>query len=108
MVGTGRKALDHKVQEPGEAGAHGTANTAQRDALAQQVFNQGALLVRNATVFGGRHELVLARFTLMILFAMVGMATFFLYRVDPYFGHASLTSIAAVGLPAFGSVFDQQ
>jgi uncharacterized protein YjbI with pentapeptide repeats len=48
MVGTGRKALDHTVQEPGEADAHGTADTAQRDALAQQVCNQGALLVRNA------------------------------------------------------------
>jgi hypothetical protein len=76
MVGTRRKALDHTVQEPGEADAHGTADTAQRDALAQQVCNQGALLVRNATVFGGRHKLALPRFTLMILFAMVGMAIF--------------------------------
>src|SRR5918999_2336584 len=78
MVGTGRQALDHTVQEPGEADAHGTADTAQRDALAQQVCNQGALLVRNATVFGSGHKLALARFTLMILFAMVGMAIFFL------------------------------
>jgi hypothetical protein len=71
-----RKTFHHKVQEPGETDAHGTADTAQRDALAQQVFNLGALLVRNATVFGGRHKLALARVTLMILFAMVGMAIF--------------------------------
>jgi hypothetical protein len=32
----------------------------------------------------------------------------FLYRLDPHAGHASLMSMAAVGLPVFESVFDQQ
>jgi hypothetical protein len=43
----------------------------------QQVFNHGALLVRNATVFGSGHKLALARCTLMVLFAMASMAMFF-------------------------------
>jgi hypothetical protein len=47
------------VQEPGEADAHGTAEPAQRDALVQQVFNQGALLVPKATVFSRGHKLAL-------------------------------------------------
>jgi hypothetical protein len=107
MVGTRRKALDHTVQEPGEADAHGTADTAQRDALAQQVCNQGALLVRNATVFGSGHKLALARFTVRFCLPW-WVWPFFLYRVDPHVGHASLTSMVAVSPPAFGSVFDQQ
>jgi hypothetical protein len=38
------------------------------------VCNHGALLVPDATVFGWGHELALARFTLMILLRMTGMA----------------------------------
>lgn len=35
-------------------------------------------------------------------------ASFFLNCVDPHPGHASLTTMAAVGLPHSGDVFDQQ
>ena len=37
-----------------------------------------------------------------------GEGAFFLYRLDPHAGHASLTTIAAVDLPDFRMVFDQQ
>jgi len=75
-LGTRRTALDDTVQKPGETDAYGTADPTQRDTLAQQVFNQGALLVRNDTVCGRGHTLALARLTLMMLFAMTGMAIF--------------------------------
>ncbi|MDP9145257.1 MAG: hypothetical protein M3N43_11270 [Actinomycetota bacterium] len=74
--GTRPQALHDKVQEPCQTDAHGTADPTEGDALAQQVFNQGTLLVCNDTVFGSGHNLSLARFTLMILFAMAGMAIF--------------------------------
>ena len=57
-------------------GANGTADPAQRDALAQQVLNQRALLVRNNVVFGAGHKLASTRFALMILFAGARMAIF--------------------------------
>lgn len=76
VIGTSPKALHHKMQESGEADAHGTADPTQRDALTQQVCNHGALLVRNEVVFGHGHTLVLACFTLMLLFAMAGMTIF--------------------------------
>ena len=76
VIGTGPKALHHTMEGPGEADAHRTADTTQRDALAQQVFNHGALLVCTTTVFGRGHKLALARLTLMIVFAMAGMAIF--------------------------------
>jgi hypothetical protein len=38
------------------------------------VFNHGALLIRNEAVFGHGHKLAFARFTLMILLPMMGMA----------------------------------
>jgi len=76
VIGAGRKAFHHKVQEPGETDAHGTADPAERDALAQQLFDPQALLVRNAPVEGVRGKLATARFTLMILLPMAGMAIF--------------------------------
>ena len=56
--------------------AHGTTDTTQRDALTQQVFNHSALRFRNEVVFGRGPKLALASFTLMILFAVAGMAIF--------------------------------
>ena len=76
ILGTGRKAFHHKVQEPGETDAHGTADPAERDALAQQLFDPQALLMGNAPVEGVRGKLAAARFTLMILFPMAGMTVF--------------------------------
>jgi len=76
VVGTRRKALHHKVQQPRETDTYRTTNPAQRDALAQQVFNQRALLVRDDVVFGAGHKLASTLFTLMILFAGAGMAIF--------------------------------
>jgi hypothetical protein len=40
------------------------------------VCNEGAPLVRNATVFGRGYKLAVARFTLMILLPMASMAIF--------------------------------
>jgi hypothetical protein len=106
VIRAGSKAFHHKVQQPRETDAHGAADFAERDALTQQVFHEGAPLVRNATVFGRRDNLTFARLTLMILLTMAGMAMF-LIPVDPHVGHASLMSMAAGGLPAVGTIFDQ-
>jgi hypothetical protein len=74
VVGTRRKALHHKVQQPRETDTYHTTDPAQRDALAQQVFNQRALLIRNEVVFRAGHKLASTRFALMILFASARMA----------------------------------
>lgn len=76
VIGTGRKALHHTVQEPCETDTDSPADPPQRDTLAQQVFNQRALLVRNATVRGVSHKLTSARLAVMVLFGIVGMAIF--------------------------------
>jgi hypothetical protein len=76
VIRTGGKAFHHKVQEPGETDTRRAADTAERDALTQQVFDHGALLVRNEAVCGRGDKLAVARFTLMMLFAMAGMAIF--------------------------------
>jgi hypothetical protein len=76
VIGTRRKAFHHTVQQPRETDTYRTTDPAQRDALAQQVFNHSALLVPDATVFGRGPKLALARFTLMILLRMAGMAIF--------------------------------
>jgi hypothetical protein len=76
IIGTGGKALHHKMQEPGEADAHHTADPTQRDALTQQVFHRGAPLIRNEAIFGPGTKLAFTRLTLMILLPMAGMAIF--------------------------------
>jgi hypothetical protein len=76
VIGAGSKAFHHNVQKPRQTDTHGTADRTQRDALTQQVFNHGALLVPDATVFGRGHKRALARVTLMILLRMAGMAIF--------------------------------
>jgi hypothetical protein len=76
VIGTGRKALHHKVQEPCETNTDSTADPQQRDTLAQQVFNQRALLMRNATVRGISHKLASACLAVIVLFGIVGMAIF--------------------------------
>ena len=75
MIGAGGKAFHHKVQQPRQADAHGTADPAQGDALAQQVFNLRTPLAEMRR-FGAGAKLALAIFTQMILFAMAGMAIF--------------------------------
>jgi len=72
----GGKAFHHKVQEPGETHADGTADPAEREALAQQVLDLSALLGRNAPVHSVPGKLALARFTLMVLLPMAGMTIF--------------------------------
>jgi hypothetical protein len=47
VIGTGRKALDHEVQEPRETDAHSPTDPMQGNALAQQVLNQRASRGRN-------------------------------------------------------------
>ena len=76
VLGTGRKTFHHKVQEPRETDAYGTADPAQREALPQQVFHPRALLIRNEAVVGRGTELAFARFTLIILLPMASMTIF--------------------------------
>jgi hypothetical protein len=76
VIRAGGKAFHHKAQQLRETGTHGAADSAERDALTQQVFDEGAPLVRNASVFGRGYKLTFARLTLMILLAMAGMAIF--------------------------------
>jgi hypothetical protein len=70
MLGTSRKAFDHKMQEPRETDTHGTADPPERETLTQQLFDPSALLGRNAPVEGIRSKLATARFTLMVLFSI--------------------------------------
>ena len=76
ILGTGHKAFYHEVQEPRETDTHGTADPAQRDALTQQVFHHSAPVICNEAVVGCGTKLAFARFTLMILLPMAGMAIF--------------------------------
>jgi len=76
VLRTGRKAFHHKVQEPCKTDTHSTAEPAQRDALPQQVFHPRAPLIRNEVVVGCGTQLAFARFALMILLPMAGMAIF--------------------------------
>jgi hypothetical protein len=76
MIGAGGKAFDHIVQEPRETDAHNPADPASRDALAQQLLNHPALLVRDDVVFGASHKLASAYLALMMLFTPVNMAVF--------------------------------
>jgi len=74
VIGARGKALDHTVQEPRETDAHGPTDPTQRDAFPQQVFHSGAPLIRNEAVIGRSTKLAFARFALMILLPMTGMA----------------------------------
>ena len=76
MIGAGREAFHQKVQEPRETDAHGTAEPTECDALPQQVFHPRAPLIRNEVVVGRGTQLAFARFALMILLTMAGMALF--------------------------------
>ncbi len=76
MIGTGRKACHHKVQQPAETDFHGTTDASQSDALAKQIFNQGPPLVRHEVVLGVSTALAFTRFAQMILCTMAGMAVF--------------------------------
>jgi len=76
VIGTRLKAFHHLAQQPRETDTYRPTDSAKRDAVAQQVFNQRALLVRNDVVFGAGHKLASTLFTLMILFAGAGMAIF--------------------------------
>jgi hypothetical protein len=76
VLGTGRKALNHDVQEPCETKAHRTADPAQGNALAQQMLNQRTPLVGNETLFGAGHKLASAGFALMILLTTMYVAVF--------------------------------
>ena len=76
MIWAAGKALHHEVQQPGQANALRTANPAQGDTLAQQVFNLSTSLGRNEEVVGLSAKLTLASLAEMVLFAMAGMAVF--------------------------------
>ena len=64
-----RRRLTRGVRRP-----HQQTNNKQLPT--QQVFNHSALRFRNEVVFGRGPKLALAGFTLMILFAVAGMAIF--------------------------------
>jgi hypothetical protein len=74
VIRTRRTALHDNVQELCQTDAPGAADSMEREAFAQHVFNQGTVLVCHAMIFGCRHTLSLARLTWMLLLAMAGMA----------------------------------
>ena len=76
MIGAACKAFHHEVQQSRQADAYRTANPAQGEALAQQVFNLRTALGSNEAVGSASAKLALAIFAQMILFAMAGMAIF--------------------------------
>jgi hypothetical protein len=76
MIGTGRKALDHKAQEPCEADADRPTDPAQGDVFAQQMLNQHTLLASHGALFGAGDTLASAGFALVVLLAAVYMAVF--------------------------------
>ena len=76
VLGTGREALDHTMQEPRQTDTDCTADPAQRDALTQHVFYPRAPLIRNEAVVGCGTQLAFARLTLMVLLPMAGMTIF--------------------------------
>ena len=76
VIGAGCKAFGHTVQEPRETDAHNPTDPESRDALAQQLLNHPALLVRDDVVFGASHKLASAYLALMMLFTPVNMAVF--------------------------------
>jgi len=75
-----RKAFDHEVQEPREAHTHGPADATQGETFPQGLGDPLALLLGNGAVDGVSRKLTAARFTLMILFAMTGVAIFLVPR----------------------------
>ena len=107
VIGTGSQALHHKVQEPCETDTDSPADPPQRDTLAQQVFNQRALPMRNATVRGVSHKLTSARLAVMVLFGMVGMAIFLKPCRSTRWAHVS-DDHGCCWPPYSGGVFDQQ
>ena len=76
VLGTGRKAFHHKVQEPCETDSHGTANPPERETLTQQLSDLSALRLGNGPINGVSRKLAATRFTLVILLPMAGMAVF--------------------------------
>jgi hypothetical protein len=61
VLGTGRIAFHQKVQQPRETHADGTADPAERDALAQQMLDPSAVLGRDAPVYRVPGKLALAQ-----------------------------------------------
>lgn len=76
VIGARRKAFHHKVQEPRETDTHGPADPPEGETLPQQLGDPLALRLGNSPVHGVRHKLATARFALMILLPMAGMAIF--------------------------------
>ena len=76
VIGTRRKAFHHTGQQPRETDPCRPTDPALRDALAQQVFNQRALLVRYGVAFGAGHQLASTCVALMMLCAAASMAIF--------------------------------
>jgi hypothetical protein len=82
-------------------GLYHTTDPAQRDAPAQQVFNQRALLISHDVVFRAGHTLASARFALMILSAGASTAIFLVVVrltlwAGVYHGHSWLLTSAVL------------
>jgi hypothetical protein len=107
VIGTGRQAFHHTGQEPRETDTDGTADPAERDALAQQLFNPQALLGRNALVHSMSAQLATTYLTLMMLLPMAGMAIF-LVPVSVTGWTRISENHGCCCLPDFPMVFDQQ
>jgi hypothetical protein len=74
MVGSRIKAVAHKVQEPSDTDPHRTADATQRDSLAQESFDQGALLIRDHVIVWEEDKDTPTDLTFVVLFARVNVA----------------------------------
>ena len=74
MIGQRLKAGDEKAQKPLKPNPHSATNATQRNPLHKQALNQRTLPGANQVLGQVLDKLTSARFTLMILFAIVNVA----------------------------------
>ena len=103
----GRVAFDHKVQEPHETDADGTAAPPERETLAHQLGDLLTLCGRNTSVYGVRGELAATPFALVMLCAMAGMIMFLVAVCSPSWTRLSHDH-GTGGISTVGAVFAQQ
>jgi hypothetical protein len=87
---------------------HGTTDTAQRDPLDQQAFDQRSCVSRDEVLFEAVDKLAAAVMALMVLFAVVDVAiVLVLGRLTPW-THLSDDHRLLLTSAGVGSVFGQQ
>jgi hypothetical protein len=110
MEGSGarRNARAHKGQEPRETDVYGPTEAVQRERRARSKFS----ITARRSGARGRFSILSLNWRSPALprgcCVPWRVGPFFLNRIEPQAGHASLTIMAAVGLPDGGEDFNQQ